>query len=86
MHNLSFDFSTAQLENVIREANEKSSKFRNAAIKAKKELEVMKVEFEKEKMRLDELIKGLNVEMRMMKNEIVTQKTECSKHEEEFQV
>ncbi|XP_065644037.1 GRIP and coiled-coil domain-containing protein 2 isoform X10 [Hydra vulgaris] len=76
----------AQLENVIRETNEKSNKFRNAAIKAKKDLEVAKVEFEKEKLRLEELIKALNNDMRDMKNEIVTQKTECSKHEEEFQL
>uniref|UniRef100_T2M9Z0 GRIP and coiled-coil domain-containing protein 2 n=1 Tax=Hydra vulgaris TaxID=6087 RepID=T2M9Z0_HYDVU len=76
----------AQLENVIRETNEKSNKFRNAAIKAKKDLEVAKVEFEKEKLRLEELIKTLNNDLRDMKNEIVTQKTECSKHEEEFQL
>ncbi|XP_047130817.1 GRIP and coiled-coil domain-containing protein 2 isoform X3 [Hydra vulgaris] len=76
----------AQLENVIRETNEKSNKFRNAAIKAKKDLEVAKVEFEKEKLRLEELIKTLNNDLRDMKNELVTQKTECSKHEEEFQL
>ena len=70
----------------LKEKTEKASKLRNVALKAKKELENIRSKGQEEKCILEDQIKGLVEEAKLMKNELIQQKTECSKHEEEFEV
>lgn len=77
--------TTEQLELLVKEKGEKGNKFRNVAIKAKKELEGLRTQYEVEKRTLEEQVKLLLGEGKTMKNELVQQKTECGKHEEEFE-
>ncbi|XP_057302534.1 GRIP and coiled-coil domain-containing protein 2-like isoform X2 [Hydractinia symbiolongicarpus] len=77
--------TTEQLELLVKEKGEKGNKFRNVAIKAKKELEGLRTQYEVEKRTLEEQVKLLLEEGKTMKNELVQQKTECGKHEEEFE-
>lgn len=69
----------------VKERMDKGVKLRNVAIKAKKEMESMRSRIEEEKSMLEGQIATLMEEGKALKNELVHQKTSCSKHEEEFE-
>ena len=78
--------STEKFESLAKDKGEKAQKFRNVALKAKKEMESLKTQFQEVRKGLEKQICALMEEVKINKSELVHQKTECAKHEEEFEV
>ena len=77
----------------IQEKGNKGSKFKTAALKARKELETVREKYKSDTTTFEEQIASLEQkvdegrdEYNSVQEELQRQKTECSKHEEEFEV
>ena len=75
-----------QLQILVKESGEKGQRLRSVALKAKKELDNMRSQFQELKLASEQQVTALMEEVKRNKSELVWQKTECEKHEEQFEV
>ena len=74
------------LDKVLQEKNEKMQKFKNMAIKVKKELDTLRAQCQEDKVNMEAQATKSYEDNRVLKEELVRQKTECAKHEEDYLV
>jgi len=74
-----------ELNSLLEEKGNKGSKFKTAAVKARKELETLRAKYNADTSSLEQQIANVKEEYNCIDAELTRQKTECSKHEEEFE-
>ena len=74
------------LGKILQEKNEKVQKFKNMAIKVKKELDTLRAQCQEDKVNMEAQATKSFEDNKVLKEELVRQKTECAKHEEDYLV
>ena len=74
------------LGKILQEKNEKMQKFKNMAIKVKKELDTLRAQCQEDKVNMEAQATKSFEDNKVLKEELVRQKTECAKHEEDYLV